>query len=217
MLTKVVGLGAVVIAALVIVTSGGTATEKRGIVVLKSGVASSRDLDAYGAILRNTSKNDATDIFIQGNVLDAHKTILSSTGPIIPLIPAGATYYWGGDMPHKAGTHPASFEVRITQADYVDRGGKLPRVSNVKLGSDGYNLLVDGKVTNTVGFTLSQIATINVVFQNKKGKVLGGASGLLDADLPKGRSALFEVTAFKIVPRSQIASFHVDVDAEHVP
>lgn len=187
------------------------------IVVLRSGVTTSKVLDAYGAVLKNASKKDASQVFVQGNLVDAHGTIVAGVTPVIPVIPAGATYYWGGSVPHKSNTHPVRFEVRVSSADFSGTGAKLPLVTSVKLGSDGYNTLVKGRVKNTVGFRLSMIASINAVFLNARGKVLGGANSYLDSDLPKGRTALFEINAFKIIPRKQIGSVHVTMDAERVP
>jgi hypothetical protein len=109
------------------------------------------------------------------------------------------------------------FEVRVTSAEYAGSGAKLPLVSKVKLGTDGYNTLVRGLVRNTVGFTLSQIASINAVFFGARGKVLGGANGYLDSDLPRGRTALFEINAFRIIPPKRIASVRVTMDAGRVP
>jgi hypothetical protein len=71
--------------------------------------------------------------------------------------------------------------------------------------------------TSLVGFTLSQIAPINAVFFDARGKVLAGANGFLDADLPRGRTAVFEVNAFNIIPRKRIGSVRVTMDAERVP
>ena len=169
-----------------------------------------------GAVLKNTSKQDARDVSLIGSLVDSSRTIISGVTPIIPVIPAGATYYWGGSVPHKKGTRATRFEVTVKSADFSGTGAKLPLVGKVKLRSDGYNTLVSGRVTNNVGFTLSQIAPINVVFFDAKGKVLGGANGYLDADLPKGRAALFEVNAFNIISRKLIASVRVTMDAERV-
>lgn len=202
-------------------TIGKVATQstpsKARIVVRGSGTTSSSVLDAYGAILRNTSKRDAHQVFVQGNLVDRSGAIVAGVGPLISVIPAGATYYWGGTVPHRKGTHATRFEVTVKSADFSGTGAKLPLISKVRLSSDGYNTLVTGRVTNNVGFTLSQIATINVVFLNPKGKVIGGSSGFLETDLPRGRTALFEVNAFRIVPRRQIASVHVTMDAQRVP
>ncbi len=152
--------------------------------VLKSGAAPSKDLDAYGAVLKNTSKQDARDVSLIGSLVDSSRTIISGVTPIIPVIPAGATYYWA-TVPHEKGTRATRFEVTVKSADFSGTGAKLPLVGKVKLRSDGYNTLVSGRVTNNVGFTLSQIAPINVVFFDAKGRSRR-ANGYLDADLPKG-------------------------------
>jgi hypothetical protein len=199
------------------VTVRPTPKSKTRIVVVKAGAEPSKVLDAYGAVLKNISKQDAHDVSLAGNLVDTSRTIISSVTPIIPVIPAGATYYWGGSVPHKKGTKATRFEVSVKSADFSGTGAKLPLVSKVKLGSDGYNTLVTGRVTNTVGFTLSQIAPINAVFFDARGKVLAGANGFLDADLPRGRTAVFEVNAFNIIPRKRIGSVRVTMDAERVP
>lgn len=186
------------------------------IVVEQSGLTPGKDWTSYGAVFKNTSDEDAHDVIVKGSFVNRAGTILDGVGPIIPVIPAGATYYWGGEWPVKGGV-PTEMDITTEPSEFSGKDAELPKVSGVKLGSDGFNTLVSGRVTNTIDFPLSQNATVQVVFFNRAGKLIGGASGLLPADLPPGRTARFEVTAYANLAPKEIASVKVTVDAEPVP
>lgn len=190
---------------------------KDAIVVEQSGLTPGKDWTSYGAVFKNTSDEDAHDVIVKGSFVNRAGTILDGVGPIIPVIPAGATYYWGGEWPVKGGV-PTEMEITTEPSEFSGKDAELPKVSGVKLGSDVINnTLISGRVTNTLDFTLSSIAPVQVVFFNRAGKVIGGASGLLPADLPPGRTARFEVTAYANFAPKEIASVKVTVDAAPVP
>lgn len=170
----------------------------------------------YGAVLENTSDEDARLVIVKGSFVDAAGTILDGVGPMLQVIPAGATYYWAGSWPVKGGT-PVKLEIVTEPSDFQDSDAELPTVSEVKISSDGYNTIVRGRVTNTLDFPLSQIATVNAVFFDDGKNVIGGGSGFLPSDLAPGREALFEINAFNNTLPKDIASVEVTVDATPVP
>lgn len=186
------------------------------IVVEQSAVSVGKDLVNYGAVLKNTSDEDAVFVYIKGSFVDKSGTILDGVGPVVPVIPAGATYYWGGSWPVKGGT-PTKIEISTEVSEFQDNESSLPEVSDIKLGTDGFNTIITGRVTNTLDFPLSQVATVQVVFFDASGKVIGGSNGYLPADLPPGRTARFEVNAFNNLSPKEIASVKITVDAQPVP
>lgn len=197
-------------------TTAVQSATKDAIVVVHSGLKPGKNQTSYGAVFRNTSSKDAHDVIVNGSFVNRAGTILDGVGPIIPVIPAGATYYWGGEWPVKGGV-PTEMEITTEPSEFSGKDAELPKVAGVKLGSDQFHTFVSGRVTNTLDFPLSSIAPVQVVFFNRAGKVIGGASGLLPAELPPGRTARFEVTVYANLAPKEIASAKVTVDAMPVP
>ena len=63
-------------------------------------------------------------------------TILDGVGPIIPVIPAGATYYWGGESPVKGGI-PTEMEITTEPSEFSGKDAALPKVSGSSWGLTG--------------------------------------------------------------------------------
>src|SRR4051812_32973830 len=66
----------------------------------------------YGVVLRDTSSTrDAVGVTVTVNVVDAANRVLRTDTSRISGIPAGETYYFGGDVFLDAGAAPASLQV----------------------------------------------------------------------------------------------------------
>jgi hypothetical protein len=192
------------------------------IVAVKSGIASRLADDGstfagYGFVLQNVSPDeDALDVTVIVNILDASGGILTSESDDYQAVPAGATYYAGGDSIFD-GT-PARVEAVVQTGIRQKKAGILmPRVSNVRVTEDFLGTVVVGEVMNpSPTRALSYLARISVVCFDGAGNVIGGDAGFWPglSDLPPGGRIGFEVDV-EGLSASQIASVRVSVEPKY--
>lgn len=168
----------------------------------------------YGLVIRNTSETeDAFDLAITVNCLDKNGNVIATDSGVLSLIPAGKTFYYGGEV----------FEAKRTVKleAFADVGSSapakytLPEAKNVRAEKSSYSTgtRVRGQVKNTHDAPLSSFARICSVLFDKNGKVIGGGFGFLDGDLPPGRTAAFElISGTMCTPYSKVAKAMCSVE-----
>lgn len=191
------------------------------VVVSKSGIAFrassiGSNFAGYGIVLQNVSPDeDALNVDVLVNIVDAGGRILKSESDNYLVVPAGATYYAGGSSIFQ-GT-PARLEISIRVGSRQKKANiAIPQLSNVRVQDDGFGeARLLGEITNTSPTsTLSSIARITFVCLDSAGNVIGGGftyppgSGIP----PNGRVG-FE-TSIEGLSVSQIASVQVSVEPE---
>ena len=174
----------------------------------------------YGLIIRNTSTSeDAYDVAITVNLLNKSGNVVATDNYALGLLPASETFYFGGDIyePGKATKLEAFADVGHSEpAEY-----ELPQASNVRTSKESYGAgtVVKGQVKNTHEGELSSLARLGCVLLDRNGKVVGGGFTYLEADLPSGRTAAFQVysgpanTPYKKVAKAKVSvenSFNIE-------
>ena len=190
------------------------------VVAVKSGVAGRLSsigswFVGYGVVLQNVSPDqDALDVDVLVNILDAGGRILESDSNTYEAIPAGATYYGGGEAIYE-GAAPARTEVTVQVRNRQAKSAiALPPVSNVRV-TENFGTSVLGEVANPSSTrSLSDIARITVVCFDAAGNVIGGGRTYPPTTLPPGGRAAFDASIEGLSP-SQIASVQVSVEPEY--
>jgi hypothetical protein len=189
------------------------------VVVTKSGIAQRASsigstFAGYGIVLQNTSPDeDALRVQVLTNILDAGGRILRSETDTYELIPAGATYYAGGDSIFTGSA--AQLEIRATVGERRRKSAvTLPEVANVRVEQSFSSARVLGEVANPSTRTLSSLARITFVCLDGAGNFIGGGFTFPPAALPPSGRAGFETDA-EGLSAAQIASVQVSVEPEY--
>jgi hypothetical protein len=192
---------------------------KSGLTQVLNPYGSETDV-SYGLILVNHSQDeDATDVEIDINLLDAAGNAVASERGYLAAIPAGGTFYygdWHSGYPETAITALAA-TIRIGQSK--PRAISAPAISNVRITTDPYDYPVEGgtdlegDVINQGTSDLSSLALITAVFFDAAGNVIGGASTFPPFGLPPGAQAAFEMDS--PVQASAVASTGVSAEPEY--
>jgi hypothetical protein len=173
----------------------------------------------YGFVLvNNSAQEDALDVTVTVNVLDASGTIIATEAEAINVIPAGETFYLGGAT-YASGEKADQLEPIVAVGSSEEASYPLPAVSRVRLINEEYlGLRVRGEVENTLDQPLSQLARIGIVVFDSRGEVVGGGFTFLDADLPPGRRASFDAgNGVGAIPPNRAESAMASVDNEVAP
>ena len=178
------------------------------VVIEKAGFAYEGEYDevGYGLVLKNTSALDAVGVQVSVNFMNKGGTILTTEDSTINVIPAGETYYLGGQTYTEDGK-PKKMEAFVDIDSSEPAQYALPDVSQVRIIRDDWgDISVKGQVKNDLDDALSSIASITCVIFDKSGKVVGGGFTFLDSDLKSGRTAGFEVVNGPSVTQSSKAA-----------
>lgn len=152
-------------------------------------------MGGYGLVLKNTSTSmDAEEVQVTVNLLDKSGTIITTDNQTLSLIPAGGTFYFGGDLSVDKGAQPTKMEAFVDVGTSEAATYNLPKVSRVRVVKDPYaGLSVKGQVTNNLNGANSSTAVIGCVLFDANDKVVGGGYSYLNNDLPSGRTVGFEI------------------------
>ena len=157
------------------------------------GFAKKGESVGYGAVIVNPSSQDALEVEITVNLLDAKGNVFETDTGTLTGIPAGSKFYYGGEVYVQKSDKPKRLEVYADAGSWDSIDLVLPKISNVQVINEEYwGTKVRGQVTNNLDKTLSSLAKIGVVLFDKRGRVVGGGYTYLDADLKSGRKASFE-------------------------
>jgi hypothetical protein len=170
----------------------------------------------YGVVLRNASPDeDAFNVQITVNVVDAANKILKSESSYIEMVPASSPYYFGGRLSVNPTETPAKLEVAIRVGEGKKKALPLPPVSNLRVFDSGYgSILVAGEFSNPYTKPMSSIAYITFVLFDAAGSIIGGGFTFPSAQVPPGGRIGFETSAAGVSDISRIASVQASVEAE---
>jgi hypothetical protein len=189
------------------------------VIVVKSGVSSrysyiGSTFVGYGVVLQNVSPDeDALEVAVTVNVLDAGGSILHSDSNTYVGIPASSTYYAGGESIYSGSTAAAKLEVTVqVGSGQAKRIGELPPVANIRWTEDFLGIDVLGEFTNPYSQTLASFARITAVCFDSAGNVIGGGRTYPSSSVAPGGRIGFDVSIEGALHASQIASAQVSVE-----
>jgi hypothetical protein len=200
--------------------SGGTAavttTSEGGVEAVDYGFTQRKREVSYGIVLRNTSTEDAVGVSAVANLEDDSGLILASPQEVVFLIPAGATFYVGGD--DLVNAQVARLEPTVSVGSMEAASEILPIIRDVRLARDSSGgLAVRGEVKNNQEESLASYAEISAVVLDAKGRIVGGGYTFLHAPLQPGRRAAFETTnGLEAVRPSSVTNAKASINYEFV-
>jgi hypothetical protein len=187
--------------------------EKAGIASRLSSIGST--FAGYGIVLRNISPDeDAINVDVTVNILDASGLILETEVDNYIAVPAGTTYYAGGESIFNG--QPARLEVRVQTRQRQRKSiPGLPTVQNVRVTEGFLGAELSGELANPYSRPLSSLARITFVCLDAAGNAIGGGYTYPETDVPPGARIGFN-TFIEGLSASQISSVQVSVEPEVV-
>jgi hypothetical protein len=166
----------------------------------------------YGAVIRNTSANDAVAVDVRIRLLTRDGRVTAAAASSLKGIPAGAAVDVGGDAVSRRG-RAMTLEVAATASSGAIPGTvKLPAVSQVRLFRDRFGVEVSAVVTNTLDEAMSPVTDVFAVLRDGQGRIVGGAFGAPGSEIAAGGHATVTLGGFGDVSRATRA--HVTADWE---
>ena len=191
------------------------------VVVKKTGFSqrvryNSRDV-SYGIVLGNPSpENDALDVSVVVNFVDATNRVVATDTPRIGAVGAGAEYNLGSSVTIPDSSPVSKLEI-VTRIGGQARKHKLgPAASDVLVQEARYDPgwvgAVVGQVTNDHPTMLLSSAQLSVVVFDSGGNVLGGGSGYSTSALMPGVRAYFSASmGVSPIPQDRVAGAAVSL------
>ena len=168
---------------------------------------------SYGILIRNHSPNaDALNVNVLVNFVLSDDHLLGSTSTTIPLIPAGSTYAFGGNLGFPGAAPISRLETVIQVGSSQRHAGHPPALDNVVIEPGTYDKSwvadIAGEVINNDASLTLQTTRFSAVILDSAGNVLGGGSGSTYGALPPGTRMVFKLTGggFGDIPVEKAAS-----------
>jgi hypothetical protein len=166
---------------------------------------------SYGLALRNErQKQDVVNVSVLVNFVDSTNRVLGSAIRTVSRVPAGSTYYVGGQSPIPTQTAVARLEIVLTSVASAERqAGLTPLISDVIIVPDSrepYVASVQGQLLNRDTSALRS-ADLGIVVLNAAGDIVGGGSTYASGPVSYGAREFFNSSgSFSAIPMSQAAS-----------
>jgi hypothetical protein len=178
---------------------------------------------SYGLLLKNESPNaDALRVNVMVNFVMPDDHLIGTDAHIVPVLPAGVTYAYGGILRFPAGAPVARLEVVIQVGDRQRRAKQQPALAGVRLlpslGEPAWIGEVDGEVINDHPTLTLRNTTLSAVVFDAAGNIIGGGTGSAFATLPPGTRQIFKLTSgFDAIPSLNAASVQVSALGTYGP
>lgn len=209
------------------ITVAATATRRAELIVDARGF-SQRDKPfggasvSYGLLLRNSSPDqDALDISLLVNFIDANDRVLQSHTQTVSVIRAGSTYALGGSQNLPDWTPVSRLEVVYQIGGRTAASARFPLVENIRIVASrdpGWVGSVDGEVINTDAMLALRTSRISTVLFDAAGNIVGGSTGFLTTQLLPGARVFFTANSgANSIPLQRAAMARVSVDPTYGP
>jgi hypothetical protein len=184
----------------------------QGLAVVDSGFSTYEGFDgpagSYGLILENRSDRPINHLAVRVVVHDENDTVVGSYDHAVAVVNPGARLGLGAEisdpLPRGIGRLDIRTEGRVGEPV---PGGALT-VADVSTSSDEFGVYTTFVVSSSYAVEF-ELTPAYAVYRNAAGRIVGGASGVVDLIPPRGR-ANGEVTAFAVVPNVARAEVYVD-------
>jgi hypothetical protein len=169
---------------------------------------------AYGIVLRNLSPDqDAIEVEVVVNAVDANNRILESDSARLEAIPAVTTYYLGDYFALDLGATPAKLEISVRTEAGRAKSLVLPPVANLRATDFYGDTQIAGEFSNPYTKPTSSLARITAVVFDAAGNVIGGGYTYPQASVAPGERIGFEITAYG-VNLALVGSIQASVEPE---
>jgi hypothetical protein len=193
-------------------TTTGPREPVAGLEVVDSGFSSYAGFDgpagSYGLILENKGDQPATNFAVRVVVYDTNDAVVGSYLHDVVVVNPGARLGLGAEVSDPLPNGIGRLDVRTEEG----RGDPVPQgtftVANVSTSSDEFGVYTTFVVSSSYDVEFER-SRAYAVYRDAAGKIIGGATGLIDLIPPRGR-AMGEVTAFAVVPNVARADVYVD-------
>jgi hypothetical protein len=173
---------------------------------------------SYGVVLRNVSReNDALDVTVHVNMLDATGTIRKTDVRTASAIGAGSNYFLGGSVTIPEQWIPIStLELKVAIGSQQAKGLRTPELSDYRIVAAQYDTgwvaTVFFQALNDEPLYIFSGASISAVVFDAAGNVLGGGTGYGLTPLRPGVRAQFDASlGLSAIPIDRAASAGVSV------
>jgi hypothetical protein len=201
----------------------GRPTEPARVEVEKQGfsqrvkIGPSREV-SYGVVLRNVSPaNDALNVAVHVNMLDATGVIRRTTVRTVGTIGAQANYYFGGGVTIPEHWIPIStLEIKITIGSQQEKALRTPELSDHRIVAaqhdPGWVSTVFFQALNDEPLYVFSNASVSAVVFDAAGGVIGGGTGFGLTALRPGIRAQYDASAgLSAIPLDRAVSAGVSV------
>jgi hypothetical protein len=191
------------------------------VLVRKSGFSqrvrfNSRDV-SYGIVLANPSpENDALDVAVVVNFVDATNRVVATDTPRVGGVSAGSEYYLGGSTTIPDASPVSKLEIVTRIGSQAPRRKLGPSTSDVLVQESRYDVgwvgAVVGQVLNDHPTMLLGSAQVSTVVFDSGGNVIGGGTGFSTGGLLPGVRAYFSASmGVSSIPQDRVAVAGVSV------
>jgi hypothetical protein len=198
-------------------SNGTTTTTARtvpvqGLAVVDSGFSTYEGFDgpagSYGLILENRTDRPISHLAVQVVVYDRNDVVVGSYDHAVAVVNPGARLGLGAEISDPLPNGIGRLDIRTEGREGEPVPGGAFTVADVSTSSDEFGVYTTFVVSSSYAVEL-RLTPAYAVYRDAAGRIVGGASGLVDLIPPRGR-ANGEVTAFAVVPNVTRADVYVD-------
>ena len=191
-------------------TTGAEPVE--GLAVVDSGFSTYEGFDgpagSYGLILENRSDRPINYLAVQVVVYDTNDTVVGSYDHTVAVVSPGARLGLGAEISDPLPNGIGRLDIRTAGREGEPASSGTFTVADVSTSSDEFGVYTTFVVSSSYPVEF-ELTPAYAVYRDAAGRIVGGASGLIDLIPPQGR-ANGEVTAFAVVPNVARAEVYVD-------
>jgi hypothetical protein len=198
------------------VSSAQLATQSAKVVVVKSGLmpgGAGSDYAEYGLVLRNRSlTNDALNVTVRVEALDAQGRSFTSDETVLTLVPAATSFVVAGQLIWNVSINISRIKAVVHVGRALPRSRRLPPVRSITVSNYGQD--VTASLTNPYKKPLPASAKIYGVFLDGSGRIIASGSQTTDAVVQPGQKVPFDLfgNPSNTAQASAVASAFVSVD-----
>jgi hypothetical protein len=193
-------------------SSTGRTVPVQGLAVVDSGFSTYEGVDgpagSYGLILENGSDRPINHLAVQVFVYDKNDAVVGSYDHAVAVVNPGARLGLGAEIGEPLPNGIGRLDIRTEGREGEPVPGGAFTVADVSTSSDEFGVYTTFVVSSSYAVEF-ELTPAYAVYRDAAGRIVGGASGLVDLIPPRGR-ANGEVTAFAVVPNVARAEVYVD-------
>jgi hypothetical protein len=193
-------------------SSTGRTVPVQGLAVVDSGFSTYQGFDgpagSYGLILENGSGRPINRLVVQVVVYDNNDTVVGSYDHPVAVVNPGARLGLGAEISDPLPNGIGRLDIRTEGREGEPVPDGAFTVAEVSTSSDEFGVYTTFVVSSSYAVEF-ELTPAYAVYRDAAGRIVGGASGLVDLIPPRGR-ANGEVTAFAVVPNVARTEVYVD-------